>query len=163
MRFSRSSRRYSLIAGLLFSLAILASCSPPGDFDDISGSSHRYADFKDRWVVINYWATWCGPCIKEIPELNQLAADHADELVVLGVNWDEPVSDLAVAQAAKMKITFPVYAQDPSAKLGIAKPDVLPTTFLFAPGMKRKEALVGRQTAESILAAIDASTPKREP
>jgi len=106
-------------------------------------------------VVVDFWATWCAPCIKEIPELNRLAEEHADELVVLGVNFDLPEGEERLRQAKKMKIEFPVYADDPAQDLGIERPMVLPTTFVFAPGLELRQTLVGPQTEESLLAAID--------
>lgn len=142
-------------------LALTASCSEttPPDFVDIYGEPHRYESFSDKWVIVNYWATWCAPCIKEIPELNTLAEDHADRLVVLGVNFDEPEGEERVQQAEKMKIAFPVYATDPSAQLGVEKPQVLPTTFIFAPGMALHATLVGPQTEDSLLASMEGEAP----
>lgn len=134
---------------------VVAGCGGTPDFTDVEGEGHRYKDFEDRWVVVNYWATWCGPCIKEIPELNTLAATHSDRIVVLGVNWDAPEGEAALAQARKMKIEFPVYTAEPAARLKIEKPDVLPTTFVFAPGMVLRETMLGPQTEASILAVID--------
>jgi thiol-disulfide isomerase/thioredoxin len=122
---------------------------------DIEGQGHRYTDIKDKWFIVNYWATWCGPCIKEIPELNELAHEQADRLQVFGVNWDEPEAEARLTQAKKMKIQFPVYAGDPSAQLGIEKPNVLPSTYVFAPGLVLVDELIGPQTRESILAVMD--------
>ncbi|MDZ7687040.1 MAG: TlpA disulfide reductase family protein [Gammaproteobacteria bacterium] len=138
-------------------VVLVASCSAevPPDFTDVEGQGHRYASFEDKWVIVNYWATWCAPCIKEIPELNTLAAEHADDLVVLGVNFDNPEGDEASKQAKKMKIEFPVYAHPPHEDLGITPPQVLPTTFVFAPGLDFVEKLVGPQTEQSLLAATD--------
>lgn len=143
--------KYVLMAALL----VLAGCGKPPDFVDVQGKGHRYADFDDKWVVVNYWATWCGPCIKEIPELNRLASLHRDQLVVLGVNFDSPAGDAMRAQAEKMNISFPVFQHDPRERLGITEPDVLPTTFVFAPGMKLTSTLVGPQTEASILAVVN--------
>ncbi|HKI74732.1 MAG TPA: TlpA disulfide reductase family protein [Pseudomonadales bacterium] len=140
---------------LLLLCMFLAGCQQPADFVDIHGHGHRFSDYAGKWVLVNYWATWCGPCIKEIPELNTLAAQHGDRLVILGVNYDEPKGSKAVAAAEKMKIAFPVLSSDPSKRLGIQVPDVLPTTFVFAPGMKLANTLVGPQTGKSILAALD--------
>jgi len=43
---------------------------------------------KGRWVLINYWAEWCKPCLEEIPELNTFAEAHSEQVSVLGVNYD---------------------------------------------------------------------------
>ncbi len=141
-----------LLPGVL--LLALVGCAPPPDFVDINGAGHRYADMQDKWIVVNYWATWCAPCIKEIPELNTLAKDHADTLVVLGVNFDEPAADKALADARKLKIEFPVYAEDPHERLGVQTPEVLPTTFVFGPGLQLRATLVGPQTETSLLEAM---------
>ncbi|MCB1691571.1 MAG: TlpA family protein disulfide reductase [Pseudomonadales bacterium] len=142
-------------AWLLCGLVLLSSCARQGDFEDVRGGTHRFADYDGKWVVVNYWATWCGPCIKEIGELNALAREHAGRVVVLGVNFDEPAVQQGLEAANKMGIKFPVFAADPAARLGIDKPEVLPTTYLFAPGMKHVKTLVGPQTAQTILAQID--------
>ena len=149
-------RNLVAIVGLL----VLAGCSQPPDFVDTNGVGHRYSDFDGRWRVINYWATWCAPCIHEIPELNDLGTDYAEKLVVLGVNFDGPVGEEAVKQVKRMKITFPVYAEDPAASLGVETPQVLPTTFIFKPDGSLHETLIGPQTGATILAAMGMAVPE---
>lgn len=140
---------------IVWVLVLLASgCQKPPDFIDARGNGHRLSDYQGKWVLVNYWATWCGPCIKEIPELNQLAETHAKRLVILGVDYDLPKGEELRDQVRAMKIQYPVIAGDPKELLGITEPDVLPTTFVFAPGMKLKATLVGPQTEASILAAM---------
>ena len=136
-------------------LLLVCSCQKPPDFVDVFGHGHRFGDFSGKWVIVNYWATWCGPCLKEIPELNRLASLHRDRLVVLGVNYDGPTGDEMREQVRKMRIDFTVLAKDPVEKLGITEPDVLPTTFVFAPGLVLRKTLVGAQTEASILAVVD--------
>lgn len=144
----------AIAMGMVMTL-LLTACQPAPDFVDTDGKGHRLADYEDRWVIVNYWATWCGPCIKEIPELNLLAKEYGDRLVVLGANFDVPEGEEADRQVQKMKIEFPVFATEPAAMLGIEKPEVLPTTFVFAPGMQLAETLVGPQTEASILKVIE--------
>ena len=57
------------------------------DLTDTQGRSHRLADYQGRWVVVNFWATWCVPCIQEIPEIAAFARDHP-RVVVIGVAMD---------------------------------------------------------------------------
>ena len=141
-----------LLTILMLSL-LLTACQEP-DFVDTQGNGYRYEDQQGKWRLVNYWATWCGPCIKEIPELNALARDHKESILVFGVNFDSPEADEQHAQVEKMKIEFPVYAQEPARELGINKPDVLPTTFIFSPDGKLAATLVGPQTEESLLALM---------
>ena len=140
--------------GLILAVALLAGCSEP-DFYDIDGNGMSLAGLQEKPLVVNYWATWCGPCIKEIPELNELAATHSAALTVVGVNFDQPGEEEQKKQAEKMKIEFPVIASDPAVQLGVAVPEVLPTTYIFAPGGELLATLVGPQTEATILEAIE--------
>jgi thiol-disulfide isomerase/thioredoxin len=139
---------------LLLTLLLLAGCAQP-DFVDTRGNGYRYADYQGKTMVINYWATWCAPCIKEIPELIALDESHED-IVVFGVNFDAPPPEEAAAQIERMKITFPVYAEDPYPVLGFDQPQVLPTTIIIGPDGEIRSTLVGPQTEETLLEAIRA-------
>ena len=143
--------RKSLVMTL--TMLLLASCQQP-DFVDTQGNGYRYADLEGKWLIVNYWATWCGPCIKEIPELNKIAAEHQDHVHVFGVNFDEPDLEEMQTQVEKMKIEFPVYAIDPAVELGITKPDVLPTTFVFSTDGNLHATLIGPQTEDSLLGVL---------
>ena len=134
-------------------LLLLASCSPP-DFLDTEGRGYRYADLKGKWLILNYWATWCGPCIKEIPELNKIANEHQDKVGVFGVNFDQPDAEDMHAQVEKMRIEFPVFVIDPSDDLGFTRPEVLPTTFIFSADGTLQATLIGPQTEASLINAL---------
>jgi thiol-disulfide isomerase/thioredoxin len=142
-----------IIASVILTIT-LSSCSQPvADFHDTDGIGYRYEDFTGKWMVINYWATWCAPCIKEIPELIALDERH-DNVVVFGVNYDAPEGDEIAKQIDRMKISFPVYANDPSMELGADIPVVLPTTLLIDPEGVLSDVLVGPQTEATLLAAM---------
>ena len=136
----------------LLLLLLLAACNQP-DFRDVNGKGYDYESFRGSYLVINYWATWCAPCIKEVPELARLDAAH-DDIFVFGVNFDSPEGDEAAAQIEKMNITFPVYERDPWQALGIEKPQVMPTTVILGPEGELVTILVGPQTESSLLAAM---------
>src|SRR5687768_4705491 len=69
------------------------------DLTDVKGQRHRLDDYKGRWVVVNFWATWCVPCIQEIPEI---AAFHREQprVVVIGVAVDAQDNVAKVKQFA---------------------------------------------------------------
>ena len=143
--------RKSLV--LAMTLLLLASCAQP-DFFDTKGRGYHYSDLKGKWLILNYWATWCGPCIKEIPELNKIAEEHQDKVRVFGVNFDQPDAEEMRAQVEKMRIAFPVFAIDPSHELGFTRPEVLPTTFIFSADGALQATLIGPQTETSLLEAL---------
>ncbi len=107
---------------------------------------------KGQWVVINYWARWCKPCIEEIPELNELDHDF-DTITVLGVNYDGATGEDLKAQATELGVAFKLLEHDPSAELGVRRPVVLPTTLIVAPDGTLKTTLVGPQTVDTLVAA----------
>ena len=106
---------------------------------------------RGQWVVINYWAIWCKPCIKEIPELNAL--DKLPGVTVLGVNYDGVAAQEREQQIQQLGIAFDVLATDPATELGINRPAVLPTTLILDPAGELRDTLVGPQTFESLAQA----------
>lgn len=149
--FSQSLSRY--VVG--FGLVIFLSACTKADFVDADGNGYSLANLHGKYVFVNYWATWCAPCIKEIPELNKLNKEHADDLIILGVDFDQVEGEELKKEIAKMNITFPVFAIEPSKLLGVKIPQVLPTTYVFDREGKLKATLVGPQTEASLLARID--------
>ena len=105
-----------------------------------------------QWVVINYWAKWCKPCIVEIPELNRLDREF-EQVTVLGVNYDGTTGEELQQELTELGVTFPTLATDPAAQLGVPRPQVLPTTLVIDPNGKLSETLLGPQTLETLTLA----------
>jgi thiol-disulfide isomerase/thioredoxin len=132
----------------IIAVTLIAGCQ--GD----NNSTPTLEQYKGQWVFINYWAQWCSPCIKEIPELNRL--DQQDDMVqVLGVNYDGATGDELAAQLTKLGVEFPQLPQDPAGALGVPRPTVLPTTLILDPHGVLHSTLVGPQTLESLREAVD--------
>ena len=136
----------------------LAACNKP-DFNTQPGSGGNFA--QDKWLIVNYWATWCGPCRDEIPALNEFTARRSD-VEVYGVNYDNLTGEALQEAIAEMGIEFDSMLADPAPQLNIPRPRVLPTTLLIGPDGDLKATLTGPQTADTLSAAItqaDASAP----
>ena len=70
--------------------------APPFELLDLDGGSHRLADFAGQVVLLNFWATWCPPCVEEMPSLQRLADLLEDDgLAVVAVSVDERYDDIA--------------------------------------------------------------------
>ncbi|MDB2409457.1 TlpA family protein disulfide reductase [Pseudomonadales bacterium] len=134
-------------------LLILSGCGQ-------SASNTETAEFsidsyKGKWLVLNYWAEWCAPCIKEIPELNKLDDDYSNELDVLAVNFDRIKGEALAQLSARMGIRFDIVENDPADILRLSRPASLPTTYLFDREGVLYAKLVGPQTIESIIRMTD--------
>jgi len=128
-------------------LLALVACSPAQK----PGRSLQLEELRGQWVVINYWAIWCKPCIEEIPELNALAS--LPQISVLGVNYDGVSGEELDQQLEKLGVAFPTLDTDPAAQLGVARPVVLPTSLVLDPQGQLRDTLVGPQTLETLAAA----------
>ena len=108
-----------------------------------------------RWLLVNYWAEWCEPCLQEIPEFHEFAAQNADRVLVVMVNYDGATGDDLAQRAQKAGISLPLLESDPAARLGAGPPQVLPTTLVVRPDGSLAEPLIGPQTLASLTAATE--------
>ena len=141
---------------LLLSLLLTQILSACGARDN---NGLQLDELRGQWVLINYWAQWCKPCIKEIPELNALNRDYP-QVTVLGVNYDGATGQELDAQLDKLGVDFTTLAQDPAAQLGVPRPAVLPTTLVLGPDGTLRQTLVGPQTLESLAHAAEQALPQ---
>ncbi|MBD9369360.1 TlpA disulfide reductase family protein [Xanthomonas sp. XNM01] len=118
------------------------------------GTPYDLAAHRGRWVVVNFWATWCGPCIKEMPELSALHTMRQNvEVVGLAYEDIEPADMQAFLE--ERPVSYPVVVLDPMRPpQDFATPRGLPTTYLIAPDGKVARHFLGPVTAQDIEQAI---------
>ena len=129
-------------------------------FEDMGGKPKTLADFKGKPLLVNIWATWCGPCIAEMPTLERLAAQRAGKLQVIAISQDMKgrpvVAEWWNKQGFKTLTTY----VDAKADLGFALGGgSLPTTILYDANGKEVWRMVGgaEWDAPAQLALIDAA------
>ncbi len=122
---------------------LLAGCSQT-ELPTASGRPLVWEALRGEWVLVNYWAEWCKPCLEEIPELNALDRDAG--ITVLGVNFDGVVGPALEDLRATMGIEFTLLTRDPGPEFGWQTPMALPATFVVTPEGKLLEARFGPQT-----------------
>ncbi len=151
MRFNKTCVTTLLV---IFASVVLVSCSKQADTMDSHGKPISLASYQGKWVVINYWATWCKPCVKELPDLNALYTEQKDKVMVLGVNYDKMENAEINQFAKKLGVTFPMLREFPIQKYGVKDITGLPTTFIFNPKGKLVDTLHGPQTQASLEKAM---------
>jgi thiol-disulfide isomerase/thioredoxin len=153
LQFQRFSVRNGLLAVALS--ALLTGCADSAPSDPLrlaDGTITSPSQWQGDWVLINYWADWCGPCREEVPELNHLN-NSEDGFSVLGVNYDYLEGVELQASIDSLGIAFPTLIDDPQILLGYDEATVLPMSVLISPEGVLHRILVGPQTAETLLAA----------
>ncbi len=147
----------ALLAVLALMLTLAGCGREPAD-----GRPLALEDFRGRWLVINYWAEWCKPCLTEIPELNEYAAEHPEDSLVLGVNYDGVTGAELERLIEQFDIRFQVI-EDPADRFGYPRPNVLPTTVIIDPQGQVHDTLLGPQTLSSLRAAVPNRSPAPSP
>ena len=139
---------------LIFLLFILSSCSDP-DYVLVDCSSGKLNDFRGNWLVVNYWADWCPPCIKEMPELSKFYNANKDSVLVLAYNFDRLEGEELSDQIQRFGVDIPSIINDPGLLFGWESPPSLPATYIINPQGELLHTLIGPQTQESLEKYID--------
>ncbi len=136
---------------LLLLVLILASLSAQAfTLTDSKGKTHSLAQYKGKWVLVNFWATWCPPCLEEIPDLVALHENKKNKLVVLGVAMDYQDPKQVVQFADQMMVTYPVILGDHKMAAQIGAIQGLPTTYLYNPEGRMVAYNVGALSRETV-------------
>jgi thiol-disulfide isomerase/thioredoxin len=104
--------------------------APPFQTRDLAGAAVSTAALKGKVVIINFWATWCGPCREEIPELVALQARYKDDLQIVGVSEDDGPPEQVAKFAQKQGINYPVIMSSDALEKEYGGVTALPTSFL---------------------------------
>lgn len=147
-----------MVAGTRSSVARAAATGtqrPTLSVTTLTGGSFRLHAQRGKWVIINYWATWCSPCIQEMPALSAFVSSRHD-VTAIGLAYEDTAPGQLRAFLRKHPVRYPVASIDPAhPPAGIAMPSVLPTTFLVAPDGHVARTFVGPLDMHELAAAID--------
>ena len=125
---------------------------------DMDGREHRLSDYRGKWVLVNYWATWCPPCLEELPELEVFHSNAEGAAVVLGVNMEDVEPERLRAFVDAQFLSFPILlaGASPNAAQRVGPVNALPTSYLVSPGGEVVARQEGTVTAEGIRKFIQA-------
>lgn len=137
-------------------LAFAASSAVGADFrlTDTDGKVHRLADYRGKWVIVNFWATWCPPCLEEIPDLVAITESRKDVRVFgVAMEFQDPKQVLQFAEG--MFVNYPIVLGDRKTADQVGKVMGLPTTFIYDPQGKLAVRHVGKITRKQIERLLD--------
>jgi thiol-disulfide isomerase/thioredoxin len=132
----------------LFCLFFIISCQKP-DIDLHDSKDMFSENLKGQWVMINYWADWCPPCLKEMPELVSFASANKD-VQVFAFNFDQLDGEDLDYEINKFGVDIPSILTHPRDIWGIESPATLPATYFINPDGEIVQSLFRPQTQESL-------------
>ena len=148
------------LAGL-FTTLLLGVSVPAHAIDyslpDLDGRNQSLSQYRGKWVIVNYWATWCGTCRKELPDLIALHEKHRNgDIVVVGINFETIDRQQLKAFVADKNLLYPVLRSEPVRQTPFGPVPALPTTYIIDPTGKvvaSEVGLVTQQNLEDYIAA----------
>ncbi len=135
----------------LFQFFSLSALAVDMELKDLDGKIEKLSNYRGKWVVVNYWATWCPPCREEMPELQAYHDDHSQlDGVVLGLNTEVLDNEKVKEFLEDYFITYPNFSVGPVSKTTLGEIPGLPTTYLVSPQGEPVARQVGGVTREMI-------------
>lgn len=126
--------------------------SPNFTWIDDKGKQVSFAEFtKGKTVILNFWATWCGPCVRETPDLVAMNEEYASQgVVVIGISADrdDDAMDLVTAFVKKYNVTYPIVIDNGNLEEAFGGLRGYPTTFYINKNGKIVKKLIGLQSKE---------------
>lgn len=122
---------------------------------DAQGKSHSLAGYRGKWLIVNFWATWCPPCLEEIPDLVAIKESRKD-IEVIGIAMEFQDARQVMQFAEGMFVNYPIVLGDRKISESVGRVDGLPTTFIYDPQGKLAQRHVGKITRKQIERLIGA-------
>ena len=146
------ARLFMLLALLLLG-HIPAQAKDSFVMKDISGRTHTLANYPGKWVIVNFWATWCPPCLEEIPDLIALH-EKSKNLLVIGIVADYKNVEEVKRFVDDNLMSYPIVLGDDKVLQQFSPASVLPTTYIYGPQgnlVKIRQGIVTREYIEKLV------------
>lgn len=138
-----------MLAVLALAMGIWVNQLLKADFTDLQGQNHQWKNGQGKWTVVNYFAEWCAPCLREMPELNHFYQQYSDQYAMFAVSFDALDAAKLDVLADKYDIQFPIIARLQNLPWQ-TPPSSLPTTYILDQDGNLKKQLKGEQSAEKL-------------
>jgi thiol-disulfide isomerase/thioredoxin len=146
----------ALVFALALAMPVQAAMptQPTLHVSTLDGKTFDLAAQRGKWVIVNYWATWCVPCIKEMPDISHFVATHKN-VAAIGLAYEDSEPADIKAFLAKHPVVYPIAQVTLDKPLkDFDEPRGLPTTYLISPDGKVAKHIVGPVTEASLAALI---------
>ncbi len=160
----KSIFRFLAVLALIFTVSTTLQAQDTVDFElpDVDGTVHRLSDYRGKWVIVNFWATWCGPCIREIPMLREVAKmTDPVQPVVIGIDFEEIPEDLLRSAMETLNMDYLVLRVGNSPLIPFEPLKGLPSTFIVSPDGRLVFSHAGeihkRQLVETLQKLVESS------
>ena len=142
----------------IMSLFISTALQAESVLKNTQGEDILFSSLKGKWVFINYWASWCGPCVYEIPLFNAFyEANKTAPVAVFAVNYDASSKRQQEQLIKQFDIRYPSLTRQSVATLHLGDIRAVPMTFVFNPEGEWSTTLYGGQTLASLNEVIHSS------
>lgn len=131
-----ANRSFVIFAALptVILLLLFAPNATASEFElkDIQSHVHHLTDYRGKWVLVNFWATWCAPCLEELPDLAALHNAHkSTDLIVIGIAMEYPSTKVVLDFLKTHPLPYPIVLGDYKIAKQIGMVEALPTSYLF--------------------------------
>lgn len=148
---------------VIIALSLMTTSVWAFSFTDTKGHTQSLDAYKGKWVLVNFWATWCPPCLEEIPDLIALHDKYSKtKLAVIGIAMDYRDPKQVTEFADSMFISYPIVLGDANIAAQIGEVQGLPTSYLFNPEGKIVAYQVGALTKAAVEKYINAKKPTKK-
>lgn len=155
-----TNRKIVALFAALLAVAVLAGCTAPANtasevpqfsFSSLDGKTVAMKDLASKVVIVDFWATWCGPCREEIPHLNELYSKLKGKgLEIVGVSMDTDGTDGVKDFAREFRIQYPIVMGDEKVAESFGGIIGLPTTFIIDRQGKVAKKYIGLPPADDM-------------
>ena len=140
-------RKNNFLLLLLFCLPVffVTAADKVTDFSfiDLQGDTHQFSTYKGKWVLVNYWATYCPPCLAEIPDIDRFAQANKKTFVALGFDAGGSSVDDIVAFKKRLGIQYSLIPAQESTMLAFGVVMAIPTSYIISPEGEIVDKFVG--------------------
>jgi thiol-disulfide isomerase/thioredoxin len=145
-----------LVLALAAGAAAAATAAKPAlNVKTLDGATFDLSKQSGKWVIVNFWATWCSPCLKELPDISAFVAAHKDKVAAIGLDFEDADKQDVEEFLKKHPLSYPVAQVDiDNPPKDFDAPKGLPNTYVIAPDGHVAKAFLGPITTKDLEAAV---------